>query len=550
VSDGRGLSLDDLLRRPEQRERLPPCRSGCPGGADVRRWVGWIAQREQLGLSLPEAMERAWLEVVARNPFPAVMGRVCPHPCEDGCNRGPKDGAVAINAMERYLGDWAIEHRLRLPRLEGGPWPESIGVVGAGPAGLSFAYQMARRGYRTRVYERGELPGGMLLRGIPEYRLPEEVLRAEITRILALGVELELGVEVGRAPPFAELRERHAAIFLAVGAQRGRGLGVPGEEGAGVVTGIAYLEAYNRGEPLDLGRRVAVVGGGNTAIDAARALRRRGCEVTLVYRRGRGEMPALEREVEEALEEGVKLEVLAAPVAVRREDGRPRALELVRMRLGEADASGRRAPHPVSGTEWELALDGVVAAISQEPDWSGLEELGTGAGWLRSGEAGEVAPGIWGGGDARGLGIASLAIAQGRLAAEAVHARLRGLERQGPLDRPAIGTDAVRLDRYAERARNRPENRSAAERLAEPDAEVTPALAESAFLDEAGRCLSCGSCFGCQSCAMYCNPDGFTRLAEAAPGAYFAWSPDACEGCGKCLEVCPCGFLSLRESDA
>jgi len=541
-----GPWLDALLRRPEQLEQLAPCRVGCPGGADVRRWIGWIAQRERLGLALEEALERAWREIVVRNPFPAVMGRVCPHPCEDGCNREGKDGAVAIHSLERYVGDWAIDARLALPRADEGPYPESVAVVGAGPAGLSFAYQMARRGYRVRIHERGDRPGGMLLRGIPEYRLPEKVLFAEIDRILDLGVELFCNSTVGRDRDLLELRHQHAAVFLGIGAQSGRGLGLPGESGGGILTGVDYLAAYNRGTPPPLGARVAVVGGGNTAIDAARAARRSGADVTLVYRRSRAEMPAIAAEVDEALEEGVRLVELAAPVEVVRHGGTLRALRLVRMRLGEADASGRRRPLPVRGEEWELAVDGVLAAISQEPDWSGLESLSTESGWMTSDPFDEAAPGLWSGGDVGGLGIASLAIAQGRFAAESVHARLRKLPPPHRLAGEPIAASRLQLDRYAPRERIASQPRPVDQRLADPDLEVQPPIGEAAFLAETERCLSCGSCFGCESCSMYCNPAGFTRLAEVAPGAYFAWNAEACEGCGQCLEVCPCGFLTQR----
>jgi len=538
-----GPWLDALLRRPQQLEQLPPCRSGCPSGTDVRRWLGFVAQRERLGLSLEEALERAFYEVVSRNPFPAVMGRICPHPCEDGCNREGKDGAVAIHSLERYLGDWAIDSRLPLRRLDEGPHTESVAVVGAGPAGLSFAYQMARRGYRVRVHERGERPGGMLLRGIPEYRLPERILFAEIDRILELGVELFLNSSIGSDRSFAELRRQHDVVFLGVGAQSGRLLGIPGELGDGVLTGVDYLREYNRGMPPDLGARVAIVGGGNTAIDAARAARRTGAEVTLVYRRGRDEMPAIAAEVDEALDEGVRLVTLAAPLEVVRTNGTIHALRLARMRLAEPDASGRRRPVAIPGEEFELALDGIVAAVSQEPDWHGMENLRSSDGWAGSDE---LVAGVWTGGDARGLGIASLAIAQGRLAAESVHARLRGLEPPAPIAGSPIDASHVRLDRYASRPRLESKPRPVADRLAEPELEVHAGISDETFVAEAQRCLSCGSCFGCQSCAMFCNPAGFTRLAEVGPGAYFAWNLDACEGCGKCIEVCPCGFLSAR----
>ncbi|HEX9799209.1 MAG TPA: FAD-dependent oxidoreductase [Thermoanaerobaculia bacterium] len=541
------FSLDELLRRPQQLAELPPCQAGCPSGADIRRWIGLVAQRNKLGLTLDEACRRAFAVVTDKNPFPATMGRICPHPCESGCNRSEKDGAVAVHALERFLGDWALEHGLELERLAAAVPEPSVGVVGAGPAGLSFAYQMARRGYRVTVYERGGRPGGMLLRGIPEYRLPEHVLMAEIDRILRLGVELVLECPIHQPSTLDELRRAHAAIFLGVGAQRGRALGVPGGDGAGVLTGVDYLRAVNGDRAPHLGRRIAVVGGGNTAIDAARAARRQGTEVTIVYRRSRAEMPASASEIDDALAEDVRLELLAAPLEVLRDGaGAVRALRLQRMRLGEPDGSGRRRPEPAPGEELELAVDAVLAAVSQEVDRDGLDALPAAHGFLAAAERGALGDGLWSGGDAVGLGIATLAIAQGRMAAEAVDARLRGLAPPAAEARAPMRAGAVKLDLYASRERTAPPVRAPAERLAEPDLEVQGTIDAAGFVDEASRCLSCGSCFGCAQCAMYCNPGGFSRLDEVAPGAYFALDLGLCEGCGKCLEVCPCGFLHRR----
>lgn len=545
--DEAAFSLDALLRRPEQLAKLPPCQANCPSGTDVRGWIALVAQREKLGLSLDEALRRAFAIVSDKNPLPATMGRICPHPCESGCNRTDKDGAVAVHALERYLGDWALAHGLDLERLGSAGAGRSVGVVGGGPAGLSFAYQMARRGYQVTVYERGARPGGMLLRGIPEYRLPEEVLFGEIDRIVRLGVELVLDSPIDGLESVRALRREHDALFLALGAQRGRGLDVPGADGPGVLRGVEYLRQVNAGRAPAIGPRVAVVGGGNTAIDTARVARRAGCDVALVYRRTRDEMPAAAAEIDEAIEEGVRLELLAAPLAVARDEaGRPRALRLQRMRLGAADASGRRRPEPIEGDVVEVAVDTVLAAISQEVDFADLAALPTADGFLRPAADGSLGGGLWTGGDAVGLGIATLAIAQGRLAAERVDATLRGASPPVTPAAPPIRAGAVRLDLYAPRPRSEAPQLSPAERLAHPDAEVVGPLDAAAFTDEAARCLSCGSCFGCQQCAMYCNPGGFTRLVEVSPGAYFSYDLSVCEGCGKCLEVCPCGFLGPR----
>ena len=287
--------------RPRQVEKSAPCQGGCANCGDIRGWIGTVAQREKTGLSAEESYAQAWRIITDVNPFPATLGRICPHPCEDHCNRSELDEPLAINAMERFLGDFAINRGLPLDRCAeagGGEW---IGVVGAGPSGLSFAYQMARRGYRVTVYDAREKAGGMLRFGVPDYRLPQDVLDAEIQKILDLGVELHLGVEVGRDIGLEELRARHSSLYLGIGAQQGQALRIPGGEGPGVWTGTEYLARINRGEAVDTGAAVIVVGGGNTAIDAARCARRGGAEVTILYRRSREEMPAIVHEIDDAL---------------------------------------------------------------------------------------------------------------------------------------------------------------------------------------------------------------------------------------------------------
>ncbi len=534
----------DALIQPRQREQLPPCAAGCACGADVRGWIAVVAQRRKLGLSDREAYSKAWNMVTAVNPFPATLGRICPHPCESGCNRGEKDGAIAINALERFLGDWAIRRKLPLARLDDKPKPESIGVIGAGPAGLSFAYQMARRGYRVTIYEKADKPGGMLYYGIPQYRLPENVLESEIRRILDLGVELKLGAAVGRDFEIKQLRQSHDILFLGIGAGKGLKLGISGEEGAGAWTGTEYLACINRGQSVALGDHALVVGGGNTAMDAARAARRNGSRVTVLYRRTREEMPAIASEVEDALAEGVRFEYLSAPVQIKRDDGSVCGVVVQRMSLAEPDASGRRRPVPIAGSEHEIAASSVVAAVSQEPDWEGLGELQSGARAVRAKTYGRLARDVWSGGDAVGLGIAGIAIAQGRQAAEAVHAQLRGLKTPGPPEGPAIPAKAIKADYYAANPRTALPHKSVDERLAKPELEVQETIDEQAFLGEVSRCFSCGDCFGCEHCFMYCSAGAYTKMEQVGPGAYFAFSLDCCMKCGTCIDVCPCGFLT------
>jgi NADPH-dependent glutamate synthase beta subunit-like oxidoreductase/Pyruvate/2-oxoacid:ferredoxin oxidoreductase delta subunit len=544
--------------RPQQSEKTAPCQTGCPNCGDIRGWIGTVAQRDKIGLTRDEAFTRAWRMITDVNPFPSVLGRVCPHPCESHCNRSELDEPLAINAMERFLGDWAIGAGVPLAQVDCEPRAEWIGVVGAGPSGLSFAYQMARRGYRVTVYESRERAGGMLRYGIPDYRLPPEILDAEIQRILDLGVELRLDTSVGRDVSLGELRSRHAALYLGIGAQMGRGLGIAGEDGPAVWTGTDYLARVNCGESVELGDEVVVVGGGNTAIDAARTARRTGARVTILYRRSRKEMPAIEEEVEDALEEGIELVLLASPVRLERSgDGALERVIAIRMELGEPDESGRRRPIPIPGSEYAIPADSIIAAVSQAPVLEGFEALDHDGSWLVAGSGGAIDDGILVGGDALGLGIAGNAIVQGRRAAEELHARWSGRE-GGEVradrkmnGRPVIEASQVMLDYKPASAASRAPKLDGAERVARGAAEVAGTISEEEFLAEANRCFSCGSCFGCEQCSMFCTPGCFTKLEEVGPGIYFTLALDHCEECGKCVEVCPCGFLEVtRPADA
>lgn len=542
-----GTSLDQALFRPQLTSAVPPC-AACAAGVDVRGWIALIAQRRKLGLSDAQALLAAWHRLTAVNPFPATLGRICPHPCEAECNRGDHGGSVAINAIERFLGDWALAEGCQLRPPIAGPQPESIGVIGAGPAGLSFAYQMARRGYRVTVYEKQAKAGGMLYYGIPEYRLPERVLDAEIARLQALTIDLRLNCPVGHGLPLEQVRAAHAILFLGIGAGRGLKLGIPDEDGAGCYSGAEYLGCLNRGQAISFGGPVVVVGGGNTAMDAARSARRTGVAVVVLYRRTRAEIPAIASEVDHALAEGVRILFLTAPVAVLRDTGLVRGIRVQRMQLGEPDGSGRRSPIPIPGSTYDLPCRAVISAVSQQTDWEGLDDLRDGMNRATSPLARPLADDVCVGGDLLGPGIAGAAIAQGRLAAEAAHARLRGLAI--PEVKP-IGSDVIDIkpDHYDAIARAQIPATPVALRLAHPDTEVHETMGADVFFAEASRCYSCGSCFGCEQCFMFCNPGGYTRRRRPQPGAYFELDLTACEGCRKCVELCPCGFLTLSSID-
>jgi formate dehydrogenase major subunit len=368
----------------------------------------------------------------------------------------------------------------------------------------------------------------------------------EIQRILDLGVDLNLNCAAGRDVTMDELRKRHQVLFLGIGAHKGKAMRIPGEEGPGVWTGTEYLRRVNSHERVDVGNAVAVIGGGDTAVDAARVARRTGAQVTIVYRRTRTEMPAIAPEIEAALKEGVRLELLLAPVEVKRDaSGGVVALRVQKMELGEPDESGRRRPVPVKGSEYDIPVDTVIAAISQEPDWAPLNDVKPKSGWVEVDAHGKWTDGVYSGGDVLDLGIATTAVAHGRRAAEAAHAQLRGLEPPRKSELPAISRDRLKPEIYEAKARSERAHRPVEEWLTRPDDEIDLGLTREQFLFEAGRCFSCGQCSACERCWMYCTPNCFSKLPEPRPGAYFSVRLDICDGCKKCAEQCPCGFLDM-----
>jgi NADPH-dependent glutamate synthase beta subunit-like oxidoreductase/Pyruvate/2-oxoacid:ferredoxin oxidoreductase delta subunit len=528
--------------RPRYVAKTPPCAAHCPNGNDIRELLVSIAQAGAYGRTNEQAFELAWKRIAERNPFPAVCGRVCPHPCEDACNRKSKDGAAAVNAVERFIGDFGIARGLKLSRLSGESRSEKIAIVGAGPAGLSCAYQLARRGYPVTVFEAFSQPGGMLRYGIPRYRLPGEVLDAEIGRILELGVELKCNCMVGKDVPLERLREEYQAVFVGIGAQNGIKLKVPGEDAPNVFSGTEFLNQVNRGDPPLVGDKVIVIGGGDTAIDAARVSKRLGAQVTILYRRTRAEMPAIHSEIEGALEEAVSIEFLAAPVEILTRDGRAVGMRCIRMQLGAPDSSGRPRPVPKPGSEFEVEASSIIAAVSQEPDFEGFETLRQGKDWIKTNDWGVTqVEGVFAGGDDVELGLVIIAIAQGRFAAEAIDARFRGKTLEKPVPPPVVTADKLKLDYYPAAARHQGRHIPPAERTADSEIEFT--LTEAEVVDEAKRCMSCGMCMDCETCWMYCTNNCFEKLPK---GEHYKIKLELCNGCKKCAEACPCGYVEMN----
>jgi NADPH-dependent glutamate synthase beta subunit-like oxidoreductase len=557
VSHGGGGGSVSALR-PQQNEKGAPCMADCPAGNDVRGWLNTISQHTKVGKSLDEALDQAFQMLVTTNPLPGVLGRVCPHPCETDCNRKEKESPVGINSVERFLGDWGIERKLPLPTVAPrGSRSEKIAVVGSGPAGLSCAYHLARRGYPVTIFESLPEPGGMLRYGIPDYRLPRDVLDAEVQRIATLGVDIRCGTTVGKEVAFDGLVRDYDAVFVAIGAHQGKKIRVEGEDGAGVYTGTAFLRAVWLGKPLPIGKKVAVIGGGDTAIDAARVClrlptdtadvaKRLGAQVTLFYRRTRTEMPAIEEEVAGAVEEDVKIEFLAAPAKIVRDDsGKVVKLVVERMKLGEPDDSGRRSPVP-TGELFEHDCDTVITAVSQEPDFKSVGGSLANVRWLEADAWGKTSlPKVWTGGDNMNLSLATIAIGQGRTAAESIDATLRGEQPKEPAKLPPIPPARLKIDFYEPKPRTQRGQLDPAARLADPHAEIDRGITKEQVLEESARCMSCGFCFGCERCWMYCTPSCFTKVPEPVPGTYYKIKLDTCDGCKKCADECPCGFLDM-----
>ena len=510
--------------RPVYVDRLPPCNNQCPAGEDIQ---GWLFHAESGNY------QAAWQHLTRDNPFPAIMGRVCYHTCEGACNRAQLDSAVGINSVERFLGDEAIKQKWQFaqPEQESG---KHVLIVGSGPSGMSAAYHLRRLGHQVTVIEAGPLVGGMMRYGIPKYRLPREILDAEMQRVVQMGVRVILDTKVENILETMQ-KGKYDAVFLAVGAHIGKRTAIPSGEVSKIVDAVSVLRSMEGEEKPMLGRRVVVYGGGNTAIDVARTAKRMGAEPILVYRRTRDKMPAHDFEVEEAIEEGVKMKWLST-IKQAGDEG-------ITIEKMELDANG--VPQPTGEYE-TLEADSVVLALGQDVDLGPLNgvpgvEAHDGVvkvdDNLMTGHAG-----IFAGGDMvpteRNI---TVAVGHGKKAARHIDAWLRGTTYVAAPKHQVATFERLNTWYYSDAPKTVRPMLDVIRRQSTFD-EVQGGLDETNALFEARRCLSCGNCFECDNCYGVCPDNAVIKLG---PGKRFEFNYDYCKGCGLCVAECPCGAINM-----
>ena len=510
--------------RPVYVHRLPPCNNACPAGENIQEWLYHAEEGDYEG---------AWRVLMEDNPFPAIMGRVCYHPCETECNRAKVDEAVGINSVERFLGDEAIKQGWTVE--PGAATGKRILVIGAGPSGLSAAYQLRRMGHDVVIRDAGPKAGGMMRFGIPKYRLPRDVLDAEVQRILDMGVELELNTKVDNV---LDAKQGFDAVFLAVGAHIGKRAFIPAGSASHILDAVSLLRSMEGEEKPLLGRRVVVYGGGNTAMDAARTARRLGAEEAIVvYRRTRERMPAHDFEVEEALEEGVLMKWLST---IKQVDSGKIVVEKM-----ELDETG--FPQPTGELE-ELEADSVVLALGQDVDLSlldGVPGIEVDDGVVQVGpDMMTGCEGVFAGGDmVPAERTVTVGIGHGKKAARHIDGWLRGEPYVPAPKKPLAEFDQLTPWYYSDAPKTERPMLELVRRQSTFD-EVVGALDESTALYEARRCMSCGNCFACDNCYGVCPDNAVIKLEPT--GAYqYEYDLDYCKGCGICAEECPCGAIEM-----
>ena len=513
-------------QRPVYVDLLPPCNAGCPAGENIQGWMAHVKDGEH---------ERAWRVLTADNPFPAIHGRVCYHPCESVCNRGELDSPLSIHAVERFLGDmaldrgWLFDHA---PARSG----KRVLVIGAGPSGLSAAYHLARLGHEVEVRDAGPEPGGMMRYGIPAYRLPRDVMGAEVNRIAALGVRFQINERVDDLEA-ARRDGAFDAVFVAVGAHLSKRVDIPAADAGRIVDAVSFLRGVAAGQRPVIGRRVAVYGGGNTAMDAARVARRMGAEEALiVYRRTREQMPAHEEEAADAEREGVRINWLRTI----------KAMEGPELQVEEMELDETGYPQPTGRFE-TLAADTVILALGQESDTAFLRAV-PGVEFDRDGTVRVSSslmtgcPGVFAGGDmVPSERTVTVGVGHGKRAAREIDGWLRSSQHEPAPKHPQAGFELLNLWYFGDHPRRQQPELAPQQRLGGFE-EIVGGLSPEEAVFEARRCLSCGNCIECDGCLGACPEDAVIKLG---PGERYRFDYDRCTGCQACFDQCPVHSIEM-----
>jgi NADPH-dependent glutamate synthase beta subunit-like oxidoreductase/Pyruvate/2-oxoacid:ferredoxin oxidoreductase delta subunit len=587
---------------PTYVQQTPPCQGKCPAGEDIRSWLNILRGVEKVPMGadnkpvMPVA-EYAWRRLTECNPFPAIMGRVCPAPCQTGCNRAKVDDFVGINSVEQFIGNYGIEKGLAFPKPEK-ETGKKVAIIGGGVAGLSMAYQLRRKGHTCTIFEAYGKLGGMLAFGLPEYRTTQDVVQAEIKRIIDMGgIEVKLNTRVGKDVSMDDLRKKFDAVFVAIGAQAGTRLDVPGADAPNCVDALALLRAYNEGKLKDVGDNIVIIGGGNTAMDIAAVAARVGnngqkkAKVVIAYRRTVAEMPADQHEKDAVITAGVEMQPCVIPVSVvKGADGKATALRVAKVEWVN------KKMQVIPNSEYDIPANYIVAAVGQYIQWEGMDNLKNAKDKANVDKTLQAIgqAGVFVGGDAITPDLLTTAIGHARIASGGIH---EYLTTGAPGKRPAIDKALWNLQNDLEKrgakfealpegyTRATNENKNAlhnfddrADRAVIPHTDLflghftfTPrnqrafrpvtadkvlgdhkehtweALAEAAAVAEAKRCMSCGMCFECDNCVIYCPQGAVKRVPkkDASPGRYVVTDYAKCIGCHICKDVCPTGYIQM-----
>ena len=540
---------DESHKCPIYIKKVPPCTAGCPAGEDIRGFHNLLTGDEKSD----NKWDAAWYRIVDTNPFPAIMGRICPHPCESTCNRQHREESIGINAVEQAIGEHGIEAGLKLPQA-GPDTGMRVAVIGAGPAGLSVAYQLRRKGHAVTIYDFNEKPGGMMLYGIMGYRVDRKVLDAEVGKIIDLGIETKMGIRVGTDISLEQLEKDYDAVFIGVGAQIGRSLPIEGfSKRPETTNAIDFLRNYElQGDDFKIGKKVVVIGDGNVAMDVARLARRMGSESTIISAVPREEMNCYPDEFEDAIEEGAKIEYLVGTFEVLESKNGVQGVKCAKMVKKEKGEEGWDAKIPfmrykATGDVFEIESDMIVASIGQTTDMNGFENtINENDSLLKLDKYFRVKgkENVFGGGDALKIDLITTAVGHGRKAADSIDAFLQGKNMPEAPYREVINVKKQDLN-YFFHSNQTKRRHQVAENIVGNHNEVLEALTKEQAIEESKRCMSCGLCFDCKQCSSFCPQEAISRYKDNPIGEVMYTHYTKCVGCHLCALVCPTGYIQM-----